>query len=289
MSREKWRLFKQVCGLTESLEGNEDNEPYFLEVAEIFDGAHEMSLSFKGFLRALARVLLLMFKDDWAAKIAEIAAVKFDERRKAPVHAPRGEQNEAVLARRSIGMVERRSARELDIFLGPVLCGYVSSRPGDITSSSSGRSVTHVKAHPFLSYDHMELNTELGVMRHLQMSQSLEHLLSRLRQDGFDFAAHHPKPQTRRPAGRCWSLLTAEHNVIGAVWDYQGNYSCLQWQPADKELYSANFTVGMYEEEKATNFISCYLSFAKAKNVEQLRTSLESKGYILETRLFRVP
>jgi hypothetical protein len=289
MSREKWRFFKQMCSLAESLDGREDCEPFFLEVAEYFDGSHDISLNFKGFLRVLARTLMLMHGDEWPLKIHEVANIKFDERRKAPDPGPRVEQNEVVLARRAISMVERRSARELDIFLGPVLCGFVSSRPGDITSSCSGRTVTHVKAHPFLSYDQLELNTEMTVMRHIQMSQSMEHLLARLRQDGFDFAAHHPKSKTRKPAGRCWSLCSAQEKVIGAVWDYQGNYSCLQWQPAEKEMYSDAFTFAMYEEEQAVDFITCYLSFAKSKTVDQLRSSLEIKGYRLETKLFRVP
>ena len=54
-------------------------------------------------------------------------------------------------------------------------------------------------------------------------------------------------------------------------------------------MYSEEFTMGMYEQEKTSDFIVCYLCFAKSKSVQQLRSSLESKGYVLRTKLYRVP
>lgn len=302
MNREKWRTFKTMAHLSEAIRHtrdisatsgsstDEDNDLFFLEVAEYHtDGENELSLAFKGFLRVVARTLYEMHGEtEWFERISEAAALQLTTQRHVVEAGPVVEQNEMVLARRAISMVERRSILELDVFMGPVLCGVLRSRPGDVLSSYSGRAVVHLRGHGFLSYDHMEINTEVCVLRHLQLSQSLPHFLQRLRKDGFDFAAHHPKPNTRKPAGRCWTVHLSDV-CVGALWDYEGNFSCMEWQPADKELFHAKMTMTMYEEERSPNFVACYLHFSKAKDVQQLRSILEAKGFALKTKLYRVP
>jgi hypothetical protein len=198
------------------------------------------------------------------------------------------EVGEAALARRSIAMVERRSNVALDVFMGPVLVGQVTSHPGHVKSACTGNDVVHRKRHPWITYEHLDLNTEKCVLHHLSESLSFSHFLRRLRAEGFDFGSLHPRPMTRRPAGRCWAVV-CEGEEVGALWDYEGNFSCMEWQPAEREMFCKHATMMLYEEESSVHFIVCYLQFAKSKSVQHLREMLEGKGFIVRTKLYRVP
>lgn len=313
MNRERWRELKRMTGMSEAVTSRsprrggpeaaqgadstsgaaeEDKDVFFLELAEYHDADHDLSLPFKAFLRAVTRTLYEMHGEEmWRTCVDEIAATQLGVQRRVVQPGPIMEQNELVLARRAIAMVERRSMLELDVFMGPVLCGVLRSRPGDVTSSYSGLPTVHVRGHSFLSYDQVEINTETCILRHLQMSYSIPHFILRLKKDGFDFASRHPRQKTRKPAGRCWALFleSAPDKQIGAVWDYEGNYSCLEWQPAEKELFHPQITMTLYEEERSTQFVACYLLFQKSSNVQHLRAQLEWKGFTLKTKLYRVP
>jgi len=291
MNRAKWRLLKKMSQLYEGQPGaDEDIEPFFFEVAEYSDVTQDICLIFKNFLRVLGKTLLRMYGPEtytqYFAQVANTASVE----RKRPVDlAPRAEQTDIAIARRAIAMVERRSCQELDVFSGPVVCGVIYSRAGSVSSCVTGRAVDITKQHPFLTYTHYDVNTEQCILRHVQMSQSLPHLLQRLRQEGFDFAAHCSKLQTRKPAGRCWSIR-GEQRILGCLWDYPGNVSCIGWQPAEAEMANPNATLMVYEEsDSAMDFLVCYIQYVKAKSVQQLRTALESKGYVLHTKLYRAP
>lgn len=309
LSRDKWREFKRIANLQEvsrkapsqdaetTSDGNNPGDPndvFFLEVAEYHadGGGHELSLSFKAFLRALSRTLFSMHGEGWLNACHEVGQIQLTTQRHIAAASPVTEQNEFVLARRQIAMVERRSVLELDVFMGPVLCGTLRSRPGAVCSTYSGKPTVHIRSHPFLAYEHLEINTESCILRHLQMSLSIAHFLQRLRTDGFDVAAHHAKPTTRKPAGRCWGVYVSNgdsEKVLGALWDYEGNFSCLEWQPADKEMYHPRITMSIYEEEKSVHFVACYLCVQKSNDIPHLRSMLESKGLILKTKLYRVP
>eukprot|EP00744_Colponema_vietnamica_P011974 GILI01016819.1.p1 GENE.GILI01016819.1~~GILI01016819.1.p1 ORF type:complete len:761 (+),score=132.45 GILI01016819.1:91-2283(+) len=292
MIRSKWKALKEHCELTEAAtEGGPDHDVYFMEVAEFHDGAHDLSLNFKGFLRVLSRTLLAMKGEEhWVEGLQFVADRRFETQKRVGVEqSTKADQSDVALARRALAMIERRPHIELDIFLGPIIVGSLKGHPGDIASATSGSTVVLAKNHPMFTYTHYECNTQSTVLAHITASQGIHHLIRRLLHDGFDVACHHPNINTRKPAGRCWTIKNAQGTRVGAMWDYAGNYSNLEWQPAQQEMLSANYTLCTYVEEKSIEYVLAYLCTTKAKDMAQLRAQLTTRGFTFTTKLYRLP
>ena len=292
MVRSKWRALKEHCELTEAaVPDGPDHDVFYMEVAEFHEGAHDLSLNFKGFLRVLSRTLLAMHGEErWMEGLLFVAGKRFETQKRLGVEkTAKTDQSDVALARRAIAMVERQPYITLDVFLGPIIVGVLKGVPGDISTATGGAPVVLQRAHPQLTYTHLECNTQSVVLAHLTASHGLHHFVRRLLHDGFDVSCHSPNIGTRRPAGRCWAIKNAEGARIGAVWDYSGNYSNIEWQPALQEMASRNFTMCTYVEEKSLDFVLGYLCYTKAKDIAQLRANLAARGYSLMTKLFRLP
>lgn len=290
LSKAKWKTLKEHCELSEAPKGtNSDNEAFFLEVAEFHDGIHDLSLNFKGFMRVLVRTLVEMVGDGWVDALQIVSEKRFEaQKRVGAEDGTKADQSDVALARRAIAAVERRSDVQVDIMLGPIRVGVLCSRPGDVSTITSGRSVVIMK-HPALSYVHHEVNSERVVLANITASLSVPHLLRRLLHHGFDVCAHNPNQNARKPAGRCWAVHNADGERVGALWDSPGNYSCIEWQPAVQEMANTKFSMCCYKEEKTMDFVICYIQFSKAKDAAEVRNALIQRGYTLTTTLYRIP
>lgn len=291
LSREKWRKVKGMCNLKESLGGAEqDNDVFFLEVAEYHEGVADLSLDFKSYLRVIVRTLYQSMGEAWVAGLMKVAEVTMGQGTRGNETIQRLEEDEITIARRAIDLVEHRTCKELDVFLGPVHCGVLRQCPGDITSVCMGKPVLHRKNHPFLSYEHHEINSESIILGHIRVAQSFVHLINRLLQEGFDLACHHKNSQTRKPAGRCWSIArSGDGSRVGALWDYPGNYSNLEWQPAHGDMVHDQITLCFYAPQTSTDYVVGFILFSKADSISHLRALLAARGYNCTTKLYKLP
>eukprot|EP01062_Namystynia_karyoxenos_P073089 TRINITY_DN69935_c0_g1_i1.p1 TRINITY_DN69935_c0_g1~~TRINITY_DN69935_c0_g1_i1.p1 ORF type:complete len:999 (+),score=390.42 TRINITY_DN69935_c0_g1_i1:81-2999(+) len=225
-------------------------------------------------------------------------------------------QDEIALTRKQIELVERKTARELDVYCGPVLCATLSDRPGYVTLASAARSPGQSGKHPlevhpegddgtqhgdpraeqrrqitrrkhrFLSCVIHDTNTEGRLLMHINTADSFDHLFDRLSRDNFDVAAS-ADPATRKPTGRCWHLLHRGEK-LGAMWDYCGHFANQMWQPQRLDADHPHITMTVYREHTDLYYIICFMLYNKARTVKDLRTLLGQRGYTLKTCLYKV-
>eukprot|EP00997_Jenningsia_sp_PLL12_P004536 NODE_1920_length_1034_cov_115.665990_g1562_i0.p1 GENE.NODE_1920_length_1034_cov_115.665990_g1562_i0~~NODE_1920_length_1034_cov_115.665990_g1562_i0.p1 ORF type:complete len:298 (-),score=92.41 NODE_1920_length_1034_cov_115.665990_g1562_i0:139-990(-) len=283
MDKENWEVFKAAY-----LPGNE-SDPFFDELAEIQESSHPSkgrearpTVSFEGFLRLVFLVLGKDLQHDPVTIMNELRQI-LQAHAKAAVKAPSAEEEEMISFRALIKLIQRRTTRMLDIYCGPVLCGTVMERSGYITTFKPNQLTGK---HRFLTYTQHDLNMETRIVDHLVMAESFDHLLHRLLSDGMDLAVS-CDPRTRKPTGRCWKVAHGGDG-IGALWDYTGQYSNLDWQPAQVESTNDAMTMTVYRNDDDIHYVSCFACFTKAKSISQMRQMLATKGYSLSTQLYKL-
>eukprot|EP00668_Euglena_longa_P001283 GGOE01001517.1.p1 GENE.GGOE01001517.1~~GGOE01001517.1.p1 ORF type:complete len:778 (+),score=182.67 GGOE01001517.1:100-2433(+) len=227
----------------------------------------------------------LLTRGQWAPTEVVERLVRMMEKQGTPGTSPGGPtitDEELHAARAAIKLLQRGTFRSLDIYCGPVLCGTVQERPGLITAHAPVQSRPK---HKFLTYVQHDANTEAQILSHISMADTFDHLLNRLLRAGFELAAS-CNPSTRKPIGRCWTIHTPSEK-IGALWDYAGQMSNLDWQPAEIESLNEAITMTIYRPEDDVHFVLGFLCYYKAKDVNQLRTNLQGRGYQIQTELYK--
>ena len=152
MSRAKWKSLICCQDSRRTFKGA-TTTTYFLKVADFHDHDHRclQRVSSRGHTSA----------GEMCGRLAsEISrAYSYDTNQASGCGRTSGGAKRVVLARRAISMVGVARLWSW-IFSRSVLCGVVRSRPGDVSSSYSSRTVVHVRPHPFLSYDRLRLTAK---------------------------------------------------------------------------------------------------------------------------------
>lgn len=288
--RNNWRRLKTMYELRECPITEDERDIFFVAFAELHDGAPEFALDFRGFLRCVSRTFFEMYGEEhWMDHIPRLATMDGGEKARGKAEAPPEEKRELVRAKEALDNIEKKLYVELDVYLGPVLCGMLTNRSGPITSCALGSKVIVAGKHTALSYDHYDdVSTERSILGVLDLSMSFLQALQRLNRAGFEFAAHTADVRSRKPPGRCWRIFANDRasNAIGAMWDYPGQFSCLEWQPADHELRHPTVTLAFYTSDDDVCFLQGYLAFTKATDAASLRTALAQYGMVLNSQLF---
>jgi hypothetical protein len=180
--------------------------------------------------------------------------------------------------------VQRRPVREFDLYAGPVLVAVIVDRPGFILGARSDGNIVGATKHPFVDLRQRDLSSEQRVLAALGASESFDHFVRRLLASGYDVAAHSRLGRTT-PAGRCWTVAYAGER-IGALFDYPGQFSGLEWQPLPTEPKHSEITMTVYVKDSDPHYLQCWKFFAAAKGIGDMRLYLESNGYVLEPGLF---
>lgn len=287
MNREKWKRFKKAFGVVESLNNTRSNgkadDPYYLNVAESRGAKGDLNVDFRGFLRVLTRCLyeMVVCEDKLIyPKLVEIANREAALRHKK-VEEQAVPEDDMALTRQIIEQTEQRSIRQYDVYNGPVLCGRLCDRPGLITLRNGS-----TRRHPYLTYEHYDINSQQEIMFQISMSESFDHVVSRVLSCGFDIGAPAESLATRKPYGRCWSIHR-QHEKIGVLWDYPGNFAGTTWLPVAVEAAHEQFCITVYLPHTSPDFVVVYMLFSRAKDISHLRTSLIGKQYSLTTQLYK--
>lgn len=299
LTRDKWNRFKQEYklrvpggGMVNETDpaGNvaKEEDPYFAEAATQGEGDKEQEphMLWEPFLKTVIKI----FAQEPEAgghqiveSLRKIVQAGSDKYVGMGLHGQSShEEEEMKMARAGIKLIQRGTTRTLDIYCGPVLCGTIQERPGLITTFSSQTKAKH----KFLTYQQHDINTESRIRNHIAMAESFDHLLNRLLLDSFELAAS-CEPKSRKPTGRCWTIHHGKEK-IGALWDYEGQMSNLDWQPAQVETTNTAITLTVYRADHDPHYVLCYICFIKAKDVSHMRTMLTAKGYSLQTLLYKL-
>ena len=285
MNEETWLRFRAEHRLgtpAKDVQGGGDS--YFTEVATSPQGDDaKKCVNFQGFLKIIIRIYAELPNADTqhiVQCLRQLVQVGKDKQGLDEQNA--NEEDELKQARALIKLIQRGTIRTLDIYCGPVICGTIQERPGQII----GFKADQKDKHKFLTYQQHDINTETRIRNHISMAESFDHLLNRLLLDGFELASS-CDPKTRKPTGRCWTIHHGKEK-IGALWDYEGQMSNLEWQPAQVESTNDNMTMTVYRSEDDIHYTMCYMCFIKTKDVSQLRTLLNAKGYSLQTLLYKL-
>uniref|UniRef100_A0A6U8MSN4 Uncharacterized protein n=1 Tax=Eutreptiella gymnastica TaxID=73025 RepID=A0A6U8MSN4_9EUGL len=291
MNREQWRQFKKAHKLEETLRHSAtsaEEDPYFDELTSAA-GLHQKSkdapreLGWEAFVEVLIKIAAQECNLGAAGLLQWLRQMLQSARSVGGPHQHTTDSDEELRkAKAGIKLVQRGTTRTLDIYCGPVLCGTVQERPGLISSLRS----QHKDRHKFLTYTQHDINTEARIRAHISTAESFDHLLSRLMLDCFELAAS-CDPTTRKPTGRCWTIHHGKQK-IGALWDYKGQMSNLDWQPAQVESTNNPVTLAVYRPDSDLHYVNCYLCFSKSKDVSHMRSMLTSKGYLLQTLLYKL-
>jgi hypothetical protein len=288
---------RQDANTHNAAHGTEGQDMFFLLHSQLHEGAPGLSVDFKGYLATLTRCFFAAYgPDEWHEHFERIADVEVRHTKNA---APRmslatvvgGAVDESKALTDAIEAIERRTTRELDVYLGPVLCGFMSERPGDLASNVSGARQVQLKGHNGLSYVHYDdVNSEKIVLAHLTAARTFSGAVDRLLQNGFDVGCHDPDRRTRKPVGRCWAVLD-KGTPVGALWDYPGHLTCLEWQPAPQQLQHTSATLTVYLPHTTDAFRRCFQIFTKSgvKGAGAIRDALVARGFTVSTKLYRVP
>jgi hypothetical protein len=256
MVRPNWRRLKALYSVAERARVDElatpDREIFFLQYAARHEGMAELGLDFAGYIATLCRCLYEQFdgKPGWWERLAELAEIQFvpESHHVASFELVDGVTRELRYAQQLLIDAEWRNLQDVDIYLGPVLCGCVLGRAGAVTSLTTGARVVHEQHHPMLTYTHYDdMMTERSLLQMAHAAQSFHQFLQRAVIAGFDIAAHHADPGTRKPTGRCWQLVdTRTRRRLGVAWDYAGWFSAPAKLPAPHCLHNPRATLTFY-------------------------------------------
>jgi hypothetical protein len=179
-----------------------------------------------------------------------------------------------------------RPIRQLDVYCGPCLVATATDRPGFIFRPGV-TDVTEATRHSFCELRLRDGTTAGRVIEVLRGAESFYSFLTRLLANGYDLAAAAKDVDTRRPAGRCWSIFF-DGAKIGAMWDVPGQFSGLAFQPHPVDGAHSEITCTIYTHDPhgSDHFSRVWRLFAKARGVGDLRLSMDSAGYVLEPKLF---
>jgi len=191
--------------------------------------------------------------------------------------------------------IHRRPYRSFDIYSGPNLVALLEDKPGWIMTIDGS-----VSKHRFLNFKQYDDCVGESILRHIDISENFDHLLTRVIQSGFDIAVSQ-NPNSRTPTGRCWHILSKSKDKIGVMWDYPGQLSSIVWQPLLKEKWSKDFTITLYDWSSANyyagdknsvsfspDFINFYHIFSESDSISSARFQVEKYGYKLVTRLYKL-
>jgi hypothetical protein len=222
-------------------------------------------------------------------------------------------ERELRYAQQLLISAEYRTLEEVDVFLGPVLCGSVTARAGPVCSTVSGTKVIHEQHHPMLSYvHHDDHHSERILLQMAHVSQSYHQFLQRAVLAGFDVAARHCNPGTRKPYGRCWQLLDAtSRKRLGVAWDYPGWFSAPAKLPAPHCLYNPKATLTFYAGTEAMltvigtgqvmapkdlpggyesiQMLYGVLAHKRCDSISHMRSMLQPHGIVFVSKLYSLP
>ena len=77
--------------------------------------------------------------------------------------------------------------------------------------------------------------------------------------------------------------------MVGALWDYKGHFSNLDWQPAALDAASDHITMCVYLPEDHPHYLACFSAYTRAEDCADARRLLQNKGYTLHTLLYKLP
>eukprot|EP00759_Apiculatamorpha_spiralis_P032052 PhF_6_TR33666/c0_g1_i1/m.49281 len=288
MNRDKWKKFKKEFGIVEkpfrhdSVDSFAD-DPFFLDVAEVHDAKGEVSVDFRGFLKVVTRCCYEMVECEPTNVYGRMRDVCSHEITLKPkkVEEQVVAEDDITVARQLIELTEMRSVRCYDVYNGPVLCGTLMERSGLVTFVDGS-----TRRHPFLTYRHYDMNSQETIAFQISMSESYDHLVSRILSCGYDVGAACENIATRKPYGRCWALWKNQEK-IGVVWDYSGNIAGKSWLPVSAEAYHEHYSVTMYIPHTHVDFVVVFMLFTKGKDIAHFRTALTSKQFSLTTQLYK--
>eukprot|EP00741_Cyanophora_paradoxa_P003257 tig00000691_g3165.t1 len=217
-----------------------------------------------------------------------------------------------------LARITRRAVRSLDIFCGPVLVGRADDAPGRVrqpppvggtagfASAARIQGDALARKHPFLDVWMFEDFVKARLEAHVDLAESFDHFVRRLRRDGFDLAPSWD-PETRKPVGRCWHIKgkgsQGPSTHVATLFDYPGQFGTLRWQATDGCAEHSEVCMCVYEEgeegggasapgldgeevEQGRLVLDLYGCFSKARTAAQLRHRLASKGFSLAPVLY---
>jgi hypothetical protein len=329
MARSNWRRLKALYRVSERafvehedgrLERQQDREIFFYQYAARHEAMTELSLDFANYLNTLCRSLYEEFrgKPGWFEKLAELAEIQFVPETKAIASLETVDNitKELRYAQQLLIDSEWRNLQEVDVFLGPVLCGCVTGRAGSVSSATTGTRVIHELHHSMLSYHHYDdVHSERILLQMAHVAQSYQQFLQRVVLAGFDIAAHHSNPQTRKPFGRCWSLIDEKSKrKVGVAWDYPGWFSSPAKLPSPHCLFSQHVTLTFYSGAEALltivnngqilaikdippksnpaegiQMLYGVLAHKRCTSISHMRSMLQPHGIVFVSKLYSLP
>ncbi|KAL0485498.1 hypothetical protein AKO1_003090 [Acrasis kona] len=299
MNLDKWRMYKadmsriEELGLsrddqnsstpsdTDSDDENSSADIDFYKFAKT-DRDIGFKLNIQQFL--MANVFFILTKTDSHPVDFLIKYLRFRDTLKIGTKVIYSEETLSEEARlwKEINTVLRRQCRSFDVYSGPVLIGKVEERtPGVIIDSDGSVDRTIYKN---IQYTQFDSNTESTIKRHISLSESFEHFIRRIINAGFDVAGSNPDPSTSTPVGRCWQ------EKVGALWDYPGQLSSLNWQPRPGELEHDKITITIYDgmgNARKSDYLSTYQMYGQVNSISMTRDLIEKNGYRLRTALYK--
>lgn len=249
-------------------------------------------INFIGFMQCILGLILIKYPGSHPLNhLMSMVSGSSSVKRKAFSSIP---SEEAKLAA-EIGIIQRRPFRSFDIYSGPNLVALLEEKPGWIQMLNGA-----VTKHGFVNFKQYDEYVGESIVKHIEVSASFDHILTRIIKSGFDVAASQD-PRTRTPTGRCWHILSKSKEQIGVLWDYPGQLSSVVWQPVHDKR-SPSFTLTLYDWSSANyrgnrdpnsvtfskDFMNGCHIFAQSESISSARFQIESYGYKLVTRLYKL-
>eukprot|EP01063_Lacrimia_lanifica_P015941 TRINITY_DN22591_c0_g1_i1.p1 TRINITY_DN22591_c0_g1~~TRINITY_DN22591_c0_g1_i1.p1 ORF type:complete len:944 (+),score=306.61 TRINITY_DN22591_c0_g1_i1:82-2832(+) len=249
----------------------------------------EACLDLKAFLKILCMCLCVDPEKEGGEafeppgqRIAQLLAVAVEKEAKRVEISVDDILDELNTTREAIAMIEHKTTRVLDVYLGSVLCANIVDHPGSIAMSNDSAPKKKHKALTCTIYD---TSNEGVIASHVMLCDTFDQLYHRLANASFDFASPND-PATRKPTGRCWQVFNNETKV-GVVWDYPGNFSNHLWQPTQLDAYNKKLTMTVYKDHEDLDFIVPFMQYMKADTPQKIRKLLVQRGYTLRSCLYK--
>ncbi|WP_013323871.1 hypothetical protein [Gloeothece verrucosa] len=170
--------------------------------------------------------------------------------------------------------IPKRDIRTFYIYKNGVLTLALEDRPGTLHSMASPPP-TGAPTHPFIhgsAYD-AKSEDEMGTL--LRKSTSFDNYINLLIEAGYDVVSRENTFQLKLEGG---FRLEDEKGLVGALWNYPGQFTCIGWQPASGQLDFDYVTLTVYRQDRARELLN---QLQSNQTFEALKNHLESLGFKL--------